>query len=330
MPASGAHAGPGNPCFVTSWLFGMTKRSKNLRYISFCTGLLFHLFTFFLFFQRKKLFSGTFIGENPNNEAGKYLVLYFDFSKVDEKDVPGTFTKVVNAAVSKFSDKYYEAGLLKRSVTIDENDAMFSISNLATVVDLSGQKISLIVDEVDSFANRLLIQVSRDKGLDSSGYNEFVSKEGSVLRQFGRVVKAESATCIEKMFFTGVMPVAWSDAFSSLNTVKDLTHTKMFEDTLGFKGSDITVLMKQLFPDMATEDRDKHLECIKAKCNGYRRSSAQVEGLYNPQGVWYYMEQLQDRGAQMIPRMDPNIVQPARDEVAAFLVKHAAGEFTAT
>eukprot|EP01032_Pedospumella_encystans_P012282 gene12282-14220_t len=213
--------------------------------------------------ERIKLFSGTYIAENPSLEAGKYLVLHLDFSKVDEKDVPGTFTKVVNASVSEFSEKYYKIGLLKRPVVIDRIDCMSSISDLASTVRLSGQTLSLIVDEVDSFANRLLVQVSREKGLGASGHQEFIKKEGSMLRQFGRVVKSESNTCIEKMFFTGVMPVTWSDAFSSLNTVEDLTHTNAFQYALGFTTSDIRELLIQLFPQMAPDDRDTHVESIQ-------------------------------------------------------------------
>lgn len=197
-------------------------------------------------------------------------------------------------------------------------------------LELSHDCLPLPLDEVDSFANRLLFQVSNEKGLDSSGYHEFVKKEGSVLRHFGRVVKKHSSTCIEKMFFTGVMPVAWLDAFSSLNTVKDLTHTKAFENTLGFKSSEIVELMKKVFPDMTSEDRDSHLKSIKMKCNGYRRTPMQVEGLYNPQGVWHYLDKLQDRGEQMVPCMDPNIIQAEQDVMAVFLVKHAAGELTVT
>jgi hypothetical protein len=74
---------------------------------------------------------------------------------------------------------------------------------------------------------------------------------------------------------------------------------------------------------MTSEERAKHLESIKSKSNEYRRSSAQAEGLYNPQGVWYYLEQLEDKGSQMIPRMDPHIMN---DELATFLVKNAAGK----
>lgn len=277
-----------------------------------------------------ELFADTYIGRNPSAMAGKYLVLALDFSQVIGDNIPDSFTEVVNASVSKFSEKYYEGGFLKRPVTINEKNFASSISNMTSAVELSGHKLSLIVDEVDSFANRLLLQVSREKDLDTSGYNQFVKKEGSVLRDFGRVVKSASNTCIERMFFTGVMPVAWSDAFSSLNTVEDLTHTDAFQDALGFKSSDIEELLARRFPAMGPEERAKHLASIRCKCNGYRRSSSQVEGLYNSQGVWFYLKQLQDKGNRMVPRMDPNIVQPARDEVVAFLVKHAAGTFTWT
>lgn len=249
-----------------------------------------------------------------------------NFSVVDDKDVVTSFTRVVNRAIAEFSEKYQACGFLKRSVNINPNDFTDSLSDLGAVVRLSGHSVSLIVDEVDSFANRLLVQVGREKGLDSSGYHEFVKKEGSVLRQFGRVVKMQSSTCIKRMFFTGVMPVAWSDVFSSLNTVFDLTHIHPFHDALGFKSSDIAELLTQRFPEITSEERDIHLESIKSTSNEYRRSSAQSDGLYNPQGVWYYLTQLEAMGSQMVPRLDPNIVQPLRDEVATFLVTHAASK----
>lgn len=280
-----------------------------------------------LIFQRAELFSGTYIGQNPSSKAGKYLVLAMDFSVVNERNVKDSFAKVVNASVSAFSEKYHGGGFLKRPVKIDPNDFTSSLSDLATVVRLSGHKLSLIVDEVDSFTNRLLLRVSREKGLNKSGYHEFIKNGGTVLRHFGRVVKAESSTCIERMFFTGIMPVTWSDDFSSLNTVQDLTHTNAFRDALGFKSSDIAELLALRFPGMDPEERGMHLASIRNTCNVYRLSSSQEEGLYNAQGVWYYMKQLRNKGDQMVPRMDPNIVQPASDEVAAFLVKHAAGEF---
>lgn len=278
-----------------------------------------------------ELFAGTYIGENPSAKAGKYLVLKMDFSDVNVMDINASFTEVVNASITNFSQKYRKAGLLAKDVRISKKNFASSLLNLAEVVELSGHKVSLIVDEVDSFANRLLLQVNRAKGLHSSGYNEFVKRESSVLRYFGLAVKKHSSSCIfQQVFFTGVMPMAWSDAFSSLNTVKDLTHTKAFQEALGFTSSDIEELLARRFPAMDPEQRAKHLASIRSKCNGYRRSSSQVEGLYNSQGVWFYLDQLEDMGDQMVPRLDPNIVQPASDEMAAFLVKHNAGAFTLT
>lgn len=272
-----------------------------------------------------ELFAGTYIGQNPSAKAGKYLVLTMDFSDVDEKDVHRSFTDSVNASIDRFSKKYRKAGLLDEAVTINDKSFASSLSNMASAVRLSGHKVSLIVDEADSFSNRLFLQVSREKGLGDAGYNAFIQRGVSTLRHFGRVVKSESSNCIERMFFTGVLPVAWST--DSLNTVKNLADDPAFHQTLGFKSSDIEELLALRFPAMDPNERAKHLAAIHCTCNGYRRSSSQVEALYNPQGVWFYLDQLEDMGDRMVPRIDPNVLPPVPDEVVAFLVRHAAGAF---
>jgi hypothetical protein len=275
------------------------------------------------------LFSGTYIGQNPSSEAGKYLVLAMDFSAVQEADILGSFTEVVNTSISGFSQKYIDAGLLSEPIKIDGRRFGSSISNLAAAVERSGQELSLIVDEVDSFTNRLLFQVSRENGLNESGYREFVNKGGLLLRDFGRVVKAETNTCISRMFLTGVLPVAWSDGFSSFNIMEDLTHTNAFQHTLGLKIGDIAEILAQRFAGMPHDVQGQHLEAIKNTSSGFRRSPYQAEALYSPQGVWNYLEQLHHKGDQMVPRTEPSLL-PSEADVVAFLVKHAAGEVAHT
>lgn len=252
-------------------------------------------------------------------------MLCFDFSDVNEQNVAAQFTKIVNETIEEFSEKYYQLGLLYDRVTIDPTDFRASFASLARNVRLKGEKLSVIVDEVDAFANRLLMQGALLENQNVTTYHEFVKSEGSLLRRFGRTLKKHSSTCIERSFYTGVMPVAWSDAFSSLNIVEDLTHTVAFNDTLGFKTTDVEELLSTLYPTMTPAMQAKHLEAIRNKCNGYRRSSAQTHGMYNPQGVWFCLKQLRDQGDLLTMRLDPNIVQPAKDEFAAFLVKHASG-----
>jgi hypothetical protein len=91
-----------------------------------------------------ELFAGTYIGHNPSTDAGKYLVLAMDFSVVNERDVARSFTKVVNASIYDFSETYCQAGLLDKAVTIDDEDFASSLSNMASAVRLSGNKLSLI------------------------------------------------------------------------------------------------------------------------------------------------------------------------------------------
>lgn len=251
------------------------------------------------------------------------MVLHLDMRIVLLKDVKGTFNQAVNSRVKRFSDKYVKAGLLNKPVEVNPNSYLDTLDNFSDTVEDSGHFVFLIVDETDSFANRLLVQIGREAGLGKSAYREFVKREGSVLRDFGRAIKAEG--CYHRMFFTGLMPVAWSDAFSSLNIVKDVTHHFNFSGALGFTSADIQELLAHRFPNMNDADRGHHLNMIQLTCNGYRRSSHQEEAMYNPQGVWYYLDELKDKGENMVASLDPNIVPSARDEIAAFLVQQAIG-----
>eukprot|EP01033_Poteriospumella_lacustris_P018608 gene18608-13397_t len=97
-----------------------------------------------LLFQRMEVFAGTYIGLNPSDDAGKYLVLAMDFSVVNERDVARSFTNVVNASIYDFSETYCQAGLLDKAVAIDDEDFASSLSNMASAVSLSGNKLSLI------------------------------------------------------------------------------------------------------------------------------------------------------------------------------------------
>lgn len=208
--------------------------------------------------------------KNPNARSGGYLVLSLDFSDVDDKNIEESFTTVVNMACLYFFQKYHEQGMLKYPVEINSTDYTDTLASLASSVSLSGHK--LIVDELDSFATRLLVNVSQgENALGTSGYRDFVAREGFVLRQFGRSLKKHSSTCIERMFFTGIMPVAWSDAFSSLNIVVDLTHSYAFMDALGLTGSDVTNLLTERYPQLsprgtgrASEERTSHLQQLSS------------------------------------------------------------------
>eukprot|EP01033_Poteriospumella_lacustris_P012747 gene12747-9114_t len=281
--------------------------------------------------ERTELFAGTYIGQNPSAAAGQYLVLALDFSKVDECRSEHYLKKLVNAAIQTFSEKYRKAGLLNEDVKIDEKYYATSLANLVRVVESSGHKLSVIVDAVDSFAYKLLLYVSHTSGLrakerlDRCSFNELDAWGTSVLSAFCWKLNSWG---IERTFFTGVLPVAWPTGCSSIKRVMDLTDDPAFQQTLGFKSSDIDEVLALRFPAMDPDERANHLAAIHRTCNGYRRSSSQVNALYNPQGVWFYLNQLESHGDQMVPRIDSNVLPPAHDEVVDFLMRHATATYS--
>jgi hypothetical protein len=205
-PVSGVLANKlGSLCWQANWRFGTTRRSQEKRLISLRLADSATV-SQCIRFQRAKMFSGTYIRQNP--AAEKYLVLAMDFGAVQEADVMGSFTQVVNTSISGFSQKYNEAGLLSEPIKTDGRSYGSNISNLAAAVERSGENLSLIVDEVDSFTNRLLLQVCRENGLNESGFSEFVRK-GGLLAGEGRdqhvhqqnVLHRRAARSVERRLF---------------------------------------------------------------------------------------------------------------------------------
>jgi hypothetical protein len=255
-------------------------------------------------------------------EMGKYLVLRLSFSGVsDDGDVKVNFRKNINRAAKLFSDKYYKAGLLERPVEIDPNSELDTLQDLFGVVELSGRKIYLIVDECDAFVNRLLLSVDTSQpDLGRQQYELVVSGKESMLRNWGNVIKEGTVRTIARAFFTGVAPQAFSDGLSSLNMVKDLTFSPKFEGLFGLTEDDVSRGL-DMITHLTAEQRAQHLEQMRAQYDGYRFVPTQKEPLFNSQYVLYYLDHLEEHGAPPAQLIDP-AVNEGTDNVAQFLISN--------
>lgn len=276
------------------------------------------------------MFGRTKIGMHPTENRNKYLILKFDFSnvKVEEgESVKESFHNYVNRVVKKFSYNYgyHTKGLLKEQVIINTSDSMVSLGRLFDVVELSIQKIYLICDEYDSFANRLMIDI--DTSTADGGYKQYVDHvkgtEG-LLRNWGAIVKAATTSnTVARMYFTGVTPVAFADCLSSLNIVMDYSNDKKLQSMFGFHESDVRdalMKVKSEFPENII-DVEEHLNVLKSNFNGYRFNEDQVEGIYNPQHCLRYLILLQRDGIPPKNIYDENILG-ASDNVAQFILRN--------
>ena len=213
---------------------------------------------------------------------------------------------------------------MKEEIVINTQNHVNSMENLFNVVERAKEKVYLIVDEYDSFANRLLLEIdttSSDLGLCQ--YLSTVADKEAMLRSFGNVLKTATMTVLRRMFFTGVTPMAFSDGLSSLNMVKDISDSPHYEMQFGFTEDEIKVGLENVIPGRDS-DIARHLEIMRDNFDGYRFNRKQVQSVFNPQMCLYYLKHLQWNGEPPFPLLDPNIASPY-DNVAQFLIKNYRG-----
>jgi hypothetical protein len=228
----------------------------------------------------------------------------------------------VTAFISKYSNNL---GTAVEKI-IDPNDHLVTLTNLFFAVTRANEEIYLIVDEYDSFANRLLMEIdTTTSDLGYARYKESVADKESFLRTFGNVLKhGTEIGAIDRMYFTGVAPVAFCDSLSSLNMVRDISMDKKFESTFGFTESEVRLALGNVFSTNNGTEMESHFNIMKANFNGYRFNKDQSSGIFNFQMVLYYLQLLQENGTPPEPLLDPNIAIPS-DNVASYLINNYRG-----
>ena len=270
-------------------------------------------------------FENTYIGQNPTPNRSSFLILYFSFSNVDTAgSLRDNFRDHVNRRIEDFSKRYKD--ILKEDIEINYHNHVDSMEQLFDVVGRADEEVYLIVDEYDSFANRLLLEIDTTvPDLGRAQYKSDVADKESLLRTFGNVLKTATRTVLKRMFFTGVTPMAFSDGLSSLNMVQDISDNPKFESLFGFSEDEVKLGLEQILPGKpTTEFIDTHLEIMRDNFNGYRFNTQQVARVFNPQMCLYYMNSLKVFGKPPVPLLDANIADPA-DNMAQFLVRNYRG-----
>ena len=82
----------------------------------------------------------------------------------------------------------------------------------------NGEKIYVIIDEYDHFANELL-------GFRTEQFKSLVAKNGKV-RKFYEILKEGTESVVDRIFITGVAPITLDSMTSGFNIVTDLTRDR--------------------------------------------------------------------------------------------------------
>ncbi len=250
-----------------------------------------------------ELFKETYIGKNPTENKNKYCILRFNFSGISTNTIEETikgFREKVDLGVNTFVE-YYNLDFYNNPE--QSTEGLLGSLFQAFRFQRKEEKIYVIIDEYDHFANELL-------GFKTEEFKNLVAKNGKI-RKWYEILKEGTETVVDRIFITGVAPVTLDSTTSGFNIASDITKNIIFNDMLGFSKEDVIYLMKEL--EIPEETQKELLPVIKTNYDGYVfstmiRDNIENYKLYNSNMTLYflYMYQVQNQ----IPKelVDINII----------------------
>ena len=208
----------------------------------------------------ERLFKETYIGKHPTLLKNSYHILRFNFSGIDTTDEETTmrgFKEKVMISIDGFAKNY--------RIDFYANPELTPEGMLRSIIEAfkfqkQNQKIYVIIDEYDHFANELL-------GFNTNQFKSLVSKNGKV-RKWYEVLKEGTETVIDRIFITGVAPITLDSLTSGFNIGTDITRDEEFNEMLGFTEEELVELMNA--QEISQEEQKVLLPIMRENYDGYR------------------------------------------------------------
>ena len=245
----------------------------------------------------EKLYRDTYIGKNPTKLKNSYHILKFNFSGIDTTNDETTmkgFKNEVASSIKVFVDKY------KMDFYINMDDEAENIlDNLikAFGIQKEKEKIYVIIDEYDHFANELL-------GFNTNQFKNLVSKNGKV-RKWYEILKKGTESAVDRIFITGVAPITLDSLTSGFNISSDKTQDERFNEMMGFTENELKELMTE--QDIEKEKQEELLPIMKENYDGYKFSIHGKEKIYNSNMCLYFLNNYVQLGRIPDQIIDVNI-----------------------
>jgi hypothetical protein len=259
--------------------------------------------------QWQAWFGGLDIDKKPTPLKGTFEVLQLDFSCArsgSADEIKALLKTHINLQCREFARKYgytyaLDNGKLSAldfdrvNFILKDDDAMTTLTSLTKAVKARGEQLYLFIDEYDRFANHFLLE--REE-LDTWGYRAAVVDTASPIMQIFATLKIIQARGLSRLFITGLLRLAFSDASGS-NTIILTSAEKAVGPCLGFPLETIMCTLGMLELGAEGEERDRFeaeaLDLITTYFNGYRFPGVDASGLYCPQLCMQIFQRLCDK-----------------------------------
>ena len=233
----------------------------------------------------QKLFGETYIGKNPTEMKNSYFVLKFNFSNLNTENIEKTlesFRNIVRIEADIFCKKY------DLELNIEEDDEaaiilkkVFSAVNLKNIKENCKNKIYVIIDNYDNFANE--IAEFDIENIDN------ISKKYRTIKCFYEILKEGTEGVVYRIFITGVLPICLVTLFGGINILLELTRDMRLGEMMGFTEGELIKIMEEQKIDK--EKQKELLEIIKENYGGYEFLTIpeKCNNLYNPTMCLYFL-----------------------------------------
>lgn len=229
----------------------------------------------------EEIFGGLYIGKHPTPARNKYMVLNFNFSNItsNHKNPDEIFNTYCKLVINTFAKDY---SYILGDTIVDEikeyktADALLGFLCLAA--QSKGQKIYITIDEIDMFANNMLINCTTNLI--------------ELLRGFLNVMKDYSSSVIERIFFTGINPVTLDDLSSGFNIADNYSCNSVFNNMIGFSELNVRTLIEYYRNQMEfPHTTDELIKTMRSWYGNYYFSTYSLNepSMYNPDMVLYFM-----------------------------------------
>ena len=245
----------------------------------------------------EKLYGNTYIGKNPTKLKNSYHILKFNFSGIDTENEETTmrgFKEKVSISIEGFTNKYGMNFYVNPELTAE---GLLSSLIEAFKTQKIGEKIYVVIDEYDHFANELL-------GFNTSQFKNLVSKNGKV-RKWYEILKEGTESVVDRIFITGVAPITLDSLTSGFNISKDITQDERFNEMMGFTEEELKRLMIE--QNIEEEKQKELLPIMRENYDGYRFSLYGKEKIYNSNMCLYFLNSYIDLGRMPEQLIDMNI-----------------------
>ncbi len=227
----------------------------------------------------EKLYGNTYIGKHPTKLKNSYHILKFNFSGIDTTNDETTmkgFKKEVASSIEVFVKKYGLDFYINKD---DEAENILDNVIKAFGIQKAEEKIYVIIDEYDHFANELL-------GFNTNQFKNLVSKNGKV-RKWYEILKKGTESVVDRIFITGVAPITLDSLTSGFNISTDITQDREFNEMMGFTEQELRTLMKK--QNIEEEKQEELLPIMRENYDGYRFSLHGKEKIYNSNMCLYFL-----------------------------------------